>query len=60
MNLKLNHRSKEFADKLLAMKINDLTEDAIRQLIFECYCEAYSRGYGNGMNAPQDTEDMGK
>jgi hypothetical protein len=39
-----------------------ISEDKVRQIIFECYCAAFSRGYDSCMKQNKVTysEDMGR
>lgn len=55
----LIHASKKYADELIeAERDLALTDGRIKTVIFNCWKEAYAKGYSDALNAVR--EDMGK
>lgn len=43
-NMKLVHKSRKYADKIM----NNIHEEHIRAIIFQCWIDAYAQGYADG------------
>ena len=52
---KLIHKSRKYADKIM----EEPTEECIREMVFQCWLDAYTAGLERGLNAPPHREDMG-
>lgn len=61
-DVRLTHKSKEFQDAMLAevMDEKSISEDNVRQIIFDCYCKAFVAGYSKGIEHASHREDMGR
>ena len=55
-NLALIHKSKKYAD-LIMKRIN---EDYIREIVFDCWRDAYAEGYEAARRQSPEREDMGR
>jgi len=58
---KLIHKSRKYADKISAhIPLDRLSEDYIREIVFQCWLDAYAAGLLRGLDTPPHKEDMGR
>ncbi len=54
--MKLIHKSKKYADEIM----EKIDEDRIRDIVFQCWADAYAAGYASALNEGPHREDMGR
>ena len=55
-NIKLIHKSRKYADKIM----EEPTENCIREMVLQCWIEAYQAGLDVVLQHTSYKEDMGK